>query len=147
MNNLVIALAPVFAAGLAVQQFLEILTSVLDLGQRAAFEKHKKAILGLASLTLGLVFASSSSLRVLKPLFTGVVTDPVTIPTYLDYIVTALVISAGTEGVNSILKFLKYKKEETKGDAAAKVSATTSAVAAEPVLVPTPVALTAINRK
>jgi hypothetical protein len=37
----------------------------------------------------------------------------------VDFIATALIISAGTEGVNSILKFLKYSKEDKKREAAA----------------------------
>jgi hypothetical protein len=38
----------------------------------------------------------------------------------LDMFVTGLVISGGTEGFNSIMKFLSYKKEEKKIDAVAK---------------------------
>jgi hypothetical protein len=36
----------------------------------------------------------------------------------VDTIVTALVLSAGTEGTNSIVKFLKYLKEDKKTSAA-----------------------------
>jgi hypothetical protein len=153
MDKLITALAPVFAAGFAVQQLVEILTSILDLDSRESFQKYKKAILAVVSLVLGLVLAYNDYLRVLQPLFAQDVTDPVTkaptvIPPYLDYIVTALVISAGTEGINSILKFLKYKKEETKIDAAAKLSSTGArALADEAVPGPTPEALAAMNRK
>lgn len=157
MDKLVTALAPVFAAGFAVQQLLEILTSILDLDARDSFQKYKKAILGFVSLILGLVLAYNGYLRVLQPLFAVVVTDPitkvvttsfsVTIPNYLDYIVTALVISAGTEGVNSIMKFLKYSKEDKKNDAAAKVSAKTVATNASTIPAPSSEALAAMNRK
>jgi hypothetical protein len=41
--------------------------------------------------------------------------------------VTVLVISAGTEGVNSILKFLGYAKEDKKAQAAGKVAETPAA--------------------
>jgi hypothetical protein len=42
-------------AGFAVQQFLEILTSVLNLDSNASFEKFKKVILGVVSIVLGLL--------------------------------------------------------------------------------------------
>ena len=157
MDKLITALAPVFAGGFAVQQLIEILTSILDLDASEKFQKYKKAILGVVSLVLGLVFAYQGYLKVLQPLFAVENIDPitkvvtitysVTIPTYLEYIVTALVISAGTEGINSILKFLKYKKEETKTDAAAKLPSDTRALATEIVAAPTPEALAAMNRK
>ncbi len=157
MDKLVTALAPVFAAGFAVQQLLEILTSILDLDARESFQKYKKAILGLVSLILGFVLAYNGYLKVLQPLFAIVVVDPltkvvttsfsVTIPNYLDYPVTALVISAGTEGINSIMKFLKYSKEDKKNDAAAKIPADASATNVSTIPAPTSEALTAINRK
>jgi hypothetical protein len=50
MATLVVALAPVFAAGFAVQQLLEILTSILNLDSKPAFQNSKKAILGVVSL-------------------------------------------------------------------------------------------------
>src|SRR5467141_205674 len=114
MDKLVTALAPVFAAGFAVQQLLEILTSFLDAWP--GFQKYKKVILGFVSLAIGLALAFGvDALRVLQPLFM----DPSGKPTaqinpLLDHLVTALVISAGTEGVNSILKFVKYAKEDKK---------------------------------
>ena len=54
MDKLVTALAPVFAAGFAVQQLLEILTSIFNLDTRPAFQNWKKAILGIISLVIGL---------------------------------------------------------------------------------------------
>ena len=124
MDKLVTALAPVFAAGFAVQQLLEILTSIFNLDTRPAFQNWKKAILGLISLGIGLVLAFNvDALRVLQPLFldaSGKATA--TINPNLDHVVTALVISAGTEGVNSILKFMKYAKEGKKNDAAQTVA-------------------------
>jgi hypothetical protein len=63
------ALGPVFIAGFAVQQFLEILTSVLNLDSSATFAKYKKAILGVASLALGFYFAKHvEGIRVLHAL-------------------------------------------------------------------------------
>lgn len=157
MDKLITTLAPVFAAGFAVQQLLEILTSLLDLDARETFQKYKKAILGFVSLILGLVLAYNGYLRVLQPLFAVVVTDPVTkaitisysvtIPGYLDYVVTTLVISAGTEGINSIMKFLKYSKEDKKSDAAAKLP--TNAGAIKALSDPTPLrsAIADMNRQ
>ena len=43
--------------------------------------------------------------------------DPIaadTIPDWVDIVATGLVVSAGTEGLNSIVKYLGYKKEEQK---------------------------------
>ncbi len=57
MDKLIVALGPVFVAGFAVQQFLEILTAVLNLDSKPSFEKFKKVILGVVSLALGLLLA------------------------------------------------------------------------------------------
>jgi hypothetical protein len=126
--ELMTALAPTFAAGLAVQQLLEIVTSFLDLDKRESFQKYKKVILGFLALAIGFALAYKNYLQVLQPLFiTKTETNPQThevtfyysrqIPPCLDYFVTGLVLSAGTEGINSILKFMKYKKEEVKKEA------------------------------
>ena len=155
MDKLVTALAPVFAAGFAVQQLLEILTSILSIDTNATFQKWQKAILGFVSLVIGLVLAFGvDSLRVLQPLFM----DPSGKPTaqinpFLDHIVTALVISAGTEGVNSILKFMKYAKEDKKNSAAQKVGPApagvggAAAAAVAPVHATPSAALVETNRK
>jgi hypothetical protein len=151
MDKLTTALAPVFAAGFAVQQLLEIVTSFFDLDEREGFQKFKKAILGLIALVIGITIALTvNDLHVLKTLLTQTTTDAsgkaVTlvpdINRYLDAFVTGLIISAGTEGVNSILKFLKYSKEEKKTDAAAKTEGKSGAVAsaAEAATVPAPTA-------
>ena len=60
MDKLVTALAPVFAAGFAVQQFLEILTSILNLDTKPAFQNWKKVILGLVSLVIGFALTFGS---------------------------------------------------------------------------------------
>jgi hypothetical protein len=109
MDTLVIALGPAFAAGFAVQRLLEILDPLLE--KIPLVKKYKKIILGIVSLIIGLILAFGVGLRVLRPL--GVVNADV-----LDGAVTALIVSAGTEGFNSILKFLGYTKENTKTIAA-----------------------------
>ena len=109
MDKLVIALGPAFAAGFAVQQLLEILDPVVG-----KIKADKKLVLGIASLVVGLVLAFGAGLRVLRPLGVADVNY------YLDVIVTALIISAGTEGFNSIIKFLGYTKDKRGKDAGAK---------------------------
>ena len=109
MDKLVVALGPAFAAGFAVQQLLEILSPLVD-----KIKTEKKLVLGLLSLVIGLVLAFGAGLRVLQPL--GVAN----VNFVLDAIVTALIISAGTEGFNSIMKFLGYTKDKRGQDVGAK---------------------------
>jgi len=105
MDKLVVALGPAFAAGFAVQQLLEILDPLVD---KIKADK-KKLLLGIVSLVIGLALAFGAGLRVLHPL--GVANAD-----FWDAIVTALIVSAGTEGFNSIMKFLGYTKEKRKGE-------------------------------
>jgi hypothetical protein len=105
MDKLVIALGPAFAAGLAVQRLLEILDPLAE-----KIKVNKKLLLGLVSLVIGLALAFGAGLRVLQPL-------GVTHADFLDAVVTGLIISAGTEGFNSIIKFLGYTKELRKEEA------------------------------
>ena len=68
--------------------------------------------MGVISLIIGIILAISANLRVLSAFGCNVAA-------FWDVAVTALVISAGTEGINSITKFLGYskaikKKEEEK---------------------------------
>lgn len=139
MDNLITALAPVFAAGFAVQQFLEIPATVIDLSGNEQLQKFKKAVLGIIGAVIGLVLAGYfGDLRILKIL--SPTTDTAAgIKAYLDIFVTGLVISAGTEGVNSILKFLKYSKEDKKNEAAASAPKNLSTGAPAPQAATTPV--------
>lgn len=137
--DLIPALAPVFAAGMGIQQLGEILSPVVD----KISPNYKKIILGLLSLTLGLILAFVGKLHVLQLL--GVTPAPGL--DSLDAVLTGFIISGGTEGVNSVLKFLKYKKEEVKNEAAAKTPPNATAALAATVPVPTAAALTEINKK
>lgn len=110
--TLVSALAPAFAAGFALQRLLEILDPILD---KIGKGERKKIVLGLVSFVSGLGLASWEGIRVLTNL--KVSQGDVW---FLDYLVTALILSGGTEGFNSIVKFLNYKKEETKQEADTK---------------------------
>ena len=111
MDSLVLALGPAFASGFAVQRLLEILDPILD--NNTFFKNNKKMILAIVSLIVGLALALGAGLRVLRPL-------GITSADLVDIVVTALIVSAGTEGFNSIMKFLGYAKEGKKADVAPK---------------------------
>jgi hypothetical protein len=103
VETLVKALGPVLVAAIAVQQLLE-LTDTFFFNDDT---KNKKLILGIASLIIGFILTFGFGLRVMGPF--GVVTAD-----WLDAIVTAVLLSAGTEGSNSIMKLLEYYKEKLK---------------------------------
>ena len=127
--KLIVALAPAFAAGFALQRLLEILDPILDKILNSVFDEKeiihsKKVVFGLISVVVGLGLAAWPKIHVLAQLVA-----PDGVPFLLDYFVTALIVSGGTEGFNSILKFLNYKKEETKGESETKaVGAATAKV-------------------
>ena len=143
MDKLVTALGPVFVAGLAIQQLMEILDPILD----KVSGEFKRCVAGVISLVAGLGLAFAVELHVLNLI--GALKEGQHI--LVDTLITGVIISGGTEGVNSILKFLKYSKENKKNDAAAKSpeNANVNALAAgtTTVLVPTREALEAMNRK
>ena len=101
-------LGAISIAAFAVQQILEILSPFVEwlLG-----ESRKKMALGVISICIGLLLAYVFGLRVL--LYAGVTSYGPGAGT-LDLIVTGFLLGTGTEGVNSILKFLKYLKEDKK---------------------------------
>jgi hypothetical protein len=124
MDKLIAALGPAFAAGFAVQQLLELIDPLI-----AQFVKdnpnRKKLILGLISLVIGILIAILPWMRILvhlAQLSDASIKSFETGGNIADIFVTGLVISAGTEGFNSILKFLGYKKEEKKAQAAKEKS-------------------------
>jgi len=119
METLVKALGPAFAAGFAVQQLLEVLDPLII---KIIGKADKKLVLGIVAFVFGLGLAFGTGLRVLQPL--GVANAGI-----WDAIVTGLVISAGTEGINSILKFLGYTKEREKAVAAREKEAAEDALA------------------
>jgi hypothetical protein len=115
MDNLIKALGPAFAAGFAVQRLLEIVDALLSAREPG---KKKPALLGVISLVIGIALAFAAKLRVFVPLggnLEATLGGP--FAAFVDYLVTGLIISAGTDGFNSILKFLTYKKEEKKAQA------------------------------
>lgn len=150
MDKLITALGPVFAAGMGIQQLGEILDPILE----KIAPNNKRVVIGFFSLIIGLLVAFVGKLHVLAIL--GAPDDQIVNP-----LVTGLLISGGTEGINSLLKFLKYTKEEKKNEAAAKAPASPGAAVAPattpaalpsttvvvPVVQPSMVALEALNNK
>ena len=120
ISKLIVALAPAFAAGFALQRLLEIVDPIVEITPIA---RAKKAILGVVSFVAGLGIAAWAPMRVLSHLLV----PEGSVSPVLDYLVTALFVSGGTEGFNSILKFLNYKKEETKQVADTKAITAASA--------------------
>jgi len=105
MEKLIIAFAPAFAAGFALQRFIELMSPVFDL-----IKTNKKLIIGFFSLGIGLALSFGVGFRILVHLGTTGVD-------VWDSIITGLVISAGTEGFNSIMKFISYTKDMRKTEA------------------------------
>lgn len=109
MDKLVTAFGPAFATGFALQRILEILDDPLE----KYAKDYKKIILSLLSLAGGLTLAFGAGLRVLVHLgFAG--------GDFWDALVTALIISAGTEGINTIMKYFGYVKQKEHAEAAEK---------------------------
>jgi len=118
-----VALAPAFACGFAVQQALQIIDPLVSKPQmigKPDGANLKRAIMGLISLTLGVLIAYLGNVEVIQPLSKAADSGSLTLPGWLGISVNALIISAGTEGFNSIMKFLSYQKEAAKSDAAVK---------------------------
>lgn len=119
-------------ASFAVQQILEALSLPIE---RWLGDSWKKTVLGVISFIIGLLLAWQLHLHVLEFFIPN---DP-TAPAYamrggkLDFIITALVLSAGTEGTNSVLKYLKYLKEDKKATAADTVQTLTDAARRAPI--------------
>src|SRR5207253_4364611 len=114
MDKLILALGPAFAAGFAVQRLLEILDPALE--QVTFIKANKKVILGIVSLLVGLGLSFGVGLRILQPLGVSNAGD------FLDACATGLIVSAGADGFNSIVKFLGYAKEDTKAATASKMA-------------------------
>lgn len=119
-TEIVKALAPAFVAGFAVQQAVEVVSSV------AAFlpkfddnVKVKKAVLSLVAVVFSWCIVCTLGLDVMQVFNPG---NDCPSP-FWHAVVTVIFISAGTEGFNSLLKWITYKKEDTKATAGAKKQA------------------------
>ncbi len=117
--NLTTSLAPAFAVGLAIQHWNELLDPILS-ALAHNDNNLKKSLMGVASLVFGGLATGLLQLRVLHAI-TGKPDDGMF--GFADVVVTALIISTGTEGINSIIKFLGYAKDQTKATAAKTESA------------------------
>jgi hypothetical protein len=112
MDKLVNALVPALVASLALQQLLELLDPALEILIKA----HKKWILALVSLVVGLGLSFGLGMRLLAPFgFTRA--------DWLDGILTALFLTGGTKGFNDLFKWLGYLKEAAKQSLQAGVAA------------------------
>jgi hypothetical protein len=95
------ALVPVLFAAFAIQRLLDISDPVVDKAVKNKIDR--KIVLGILSFFAGFILAFGCGIRVLLPL--GIDAS------ILDGVITALIISAGTEGSNSLMKILSYSKE------------------------------------
>ena len=114
-DSVIKALTPVFACGFAVQQLLELLDPAITAIVKAP--TTKKIVAGTISLAIGLLLAGFGGFHVLTTLSGSNWNHP-----SLDVFVTGLILSAGTEGFNSIMKFLGYAKDNKKAEAASNTS-------------------------
>jgi uncharacterized protein YacL len=119
LSNLIRALAPAFICGFAIQQFMEIFVNpVLNLLPTSCQKKNvKKVIFGVLSLMIGLVISFGINLQILAAL--NFSTDP-----FWDKVITAIFISAGTAGFNSVMKFMEYSKENMQKQAKSRTTST-----------------------
>ena len=128
MDPLILALGPVFAAGLVIQQLLELLD--WPISKVCGDNKTAKSyVMSLAALFGGLAVSWGFGLYIFDILLAG--SDTISIPIWLDVLATALIVSGGTEGTNSIVKFLGYTKEKNKGEAAEKTGQSLKALDAQ----------------
>jgi hypothetical protein len=106
MSPIVESLGPVFIAGFALQQLIELLDPVLE----RWLKTDKPWVLSAVSFLVGLLLAITLDLRVLQPF--GVTRAP-----WLDFLITALLITGGTKWLNDLLKVIQYRKLELRSRA------------------------------
>jgi hypothetical protein len=111
MSDLTQNLLVAFVAGFIVQRFLEIVDPFTT--ARIKNPNVKGSVMGLLSIFIGWLLAHYVPVEIFKALGQ-------TMTTGWDHVFSAIFISAGTEGFNSLMKFANYKKEATKADAASK---------------------------
>jgi hypothetical protein len=119
-SEVIKALAPAFVAGFAVQQAVEVVSSIVAF--IPGFDKTvklKKLVLLTVSLGFSWFVVCHFQLDVMQTFSPPPKGTPPPFSCW-NAIVTIIFISAGTEGFNSLLKWLNYKKEETKTTAADK---------------------------
>jgi hypothetical protein len=133
LSNYTSGLAPAFIAGFGVQQAVEIFDSLVTWLSNwdpsdAKDTRKKKALLSCVSVIIAtvLVVFGAGQIDVLKPFFDTT--------SYrwglLSGIITVIFISAGTEGFNSLTKWMSYQKETAKVTAAQAKGASAGGAAA-----------------
>jgi hypothetical protein len=106
VNPLVESLGPVFIAGFALQQLLELASPLFDKwGQSSGAWVAKVFVFGL-SLAITLILP----LRALRPF-------GITSAGWLDALLTALLVSSGTAWLDDLLKIIRLKKLEMQARA------------------------------
>jgi hypothetical protein len=121
MTTIVTTLGPAFAVGLGIQHLNELLDLILTAMARGDPNK-KKLFMGLSSLVFASIAIWSLDIRILQLLGANKSISSEVLYQFMDFVVTALVISTGTEGINSLVKFLGYAKDQHRpviGQAAA----------------------------
>jgi len=118
------AFLQVSLAGFAVQRTIEVFADpispalVMLLGRLPGFKSllksadgnaQKRFVMGICSFVLGLLISSLAHIRVLVSL--GIFKDGYFATALIDVLFSGLVIAAGTEGANSILKWAQYTKD------------------------------------
>lgn len=116
VNKLVEALASAFACGFAIQRLAEVLDGPISRVAQGDLDK-KKTYMAWATVVVGLATAAWLDLGIVAAVSGKTLTGW---NVFADRIVSGLIISAGTEGFNTILKFLGYAKEAKKADSASK---------------------------
>jgi len=122
-SKVVSALAPAFAAGFAVQQTIELVDTFFSVASKswrnlADAPAAKKLIASGIGLLLSIVLVTAGKLDIITPLLT----QGAQVPGFVRNLISVIFISAGTEGFNSLLKWVSWKKEESKAKAAGKPS-------------------------
>jgi hypothetical protein len=117
------ALVPAFAAGFAVQQTIELVDTFFSvisklLRSLANDPAIKKLIATGIGLLLSIVLVIAGKLDIITPLLA----QGAQVPELVRSLISIIFISAGTESFNSLLKWVSWKKEESKAKAAGKPS-------------------------
>jgi hypothetical protein len=112
MDKLVDVFGPIVIGAFVIQRLIELLDPLVDsaFGLKegdASADKKRRLIFGLISMAAGLFLAFGIGLRVLKYF-------DIEDRDFWDGLATAIIISAGTEGSNSVLKILEYFKANLK---------------------------------
>ena len=113
IQTVTIALAPAFGVGVGIQHLNELLDALFST-LSGSNTNLKKLLMGFSSLIFGCIATVAFKLDIVGALGGVASTDAAWV---LNVFVTALIISTGTEGINSIVKFLGYAKDQKKATA------------------------------